>query len=402
MSILKFALRLPFYVAFGTSVVACSQAGGTSSPRYLPGVDAFWTSVSDAAGYRVLHSFTNSDGGHPQAKLLDVNGTLYGTTSSGGRVTEGTVFSITTGGKEITLYSFGTGPHDGYDPLAGLVEVDGTLYGTTNFGGTHDEGTVFSITTGGKEKVIHSFADGADGAQPAAGLLDVKGTLYGTTTQGGANGVGTVFSLTLAGKEKVLHSFGSGSDGSGPVAGLIAVNGTLYGTTSEGGKYYAGTVFSITPSGKEKLLHSFSDNGTDGVEPYAGLVAVKSTLYGTTLDGGPLSTGVGTVFSITTSGKEKILHDFGHGSDGYFSQASLLAVKDTLYGTTTEGGKYGAAGGTVFSMTLSGKEKVLHSFGKAGDGTDPSAGVTAIKNQIYGTTVSGGNYDLGTVFALAY
>jgi uncharacterized repeat protein (TIGR03803 family) len=75
---------------------------------------------------------------------------------------------------------------------------------------------------------------------------------------------------------------------------------------------------------------------------FSTLVAIKKTLYGTTYSGGENFDG--TVFSITTSGKEKVLHSFGHGSDGYFPLTPLLAVKKTLYGTTTEGGKHGAAG----------------------------------------------------------
>jgi uncharacterized repeat protein (TIGR03803 family) len=76
------------------------------------------------------------------------------------------------------------------------------LYGTTSAGGTRNDGTVFSITTSGAERVLHSFAGGSDGAQPNAALLDVAGTLYGTTTYGGSRvrpcshlGCGTVFAL---------------------------------------------------------------------------------------------------------------------------------------------------------------------------------------------------------------
>ncbi len=79
--------------------------------------------------------------------------------------------------------------------------MKGTLYGTTSWGraygsGTSSGGTVFSITTSGKEKVLHSFGKGSDGADPRAGLIHVNGTLYGTTAEGGAHGDGTVFALT--------------------------------------------------------------------------------------------------------------------------------------------------------------------------------------------------------------
>jgi hypothetical protein len=49
------------------------------------------------------------------------------------------------------------------------------------------------------ENVLYSFCrqqNCADGAVPGqGGLIDVKGTLYGTTAIGGAYGEGTVFRL---------------------------------------------------------------------------------------------------------------------------------------------------------------------------------------------------------------
>ncbi|MGA7246860.1 MAG: choice-of-anchor tandem repeat GloVer-containing protein, partial [Candidatus Cybelea sp.] len=159
---------------------------------------------------------------------------------------------ITPSGRKKVLYDFGAKHFgsDGSSPDAGLIDVGGTLYGTTFDGGTHADGTVFSITLSGTEKVLHSFSFStvfrdSDGVEPSAPLIKVKGTLYGTTVQGGAYGGGTVFSITTAGKEKVLHSFGNG-DGTAPYAGLINVNGTLYGTTQDGGAYNSGTIFALS------------------------------------------------------------------------------------------------------------------------------------------------------------
>jgi len=138
---------------------------------------------------------------------------------------------------------------DGYYPAASLINVNGTLYGTTEGGGDYGPyGTAFSITTSGSLTTLHSFGSGADGSSPWAPLVDLRGTLYGTTAGGGAHGKGTIFSMNLTGTdEKVLHSFGHGSDGATPLAGLIDVKGTLYGTTAAGGKYGDGTVFALTP-----------------------------------------------------------------------------------------------------------------------------------------------------------
>ncbi len=295
---------------YGTTTRGGSYACYGSS---YPGCGTVF-SITRSGVERVLHSFSGypDDGARPSTDLIGVKGTLYGTTGLGGRgecyysgQACGTVFSITTAGAEGILHNF-TGSPDGGFPHAGLIEIKGTLYGTTASGGKHGYGAVFSITRGGAERLLHSFGAGSDGRIPYAGLVDVKGTLYGTTVAGGAfgcgshTGCGAVFSITPGGREKVLHSFGSGADGAHPYATLIELNGTLYGTTVSGGAYCGsrpgcGAVFSITPDGRESVLHSFG-NGTDGAKPYAGLIDVKGTLYGSTELGG--AHGYGTVFSL--------------------------------------------------------------------------------------------------------
>jgi uncharacterized repeat protein (TIGR03803 family) len=271
-------------------------------------------SVATSGTEKVLHSFGSGyDGRYPVAGLIKVKGTLYGTTSGGGanfcfytsNILCGTVFSITPRGTEKVLYSFSYRHHPNR-PSDSLIDVGGTLYGTTQSGGKHRFGTVFSITIGGRLKVLHEFGSGTDGNSPHASLIDVGGTLYGTTENGGANmcgssrdhyTCGTVFSITPGGTEKVLHSFGSGSDGYSPVAGLIEVNGTLYGTTSSGGGHGCGTVYSVTTDGTEQVLHSFrSSSRNDGCLPLASLADVNGTLYGTTYQGGAYNDG--TVFAL--------------------------------------------------------------------------------------------------------
>ncbi len=210
---------------------------------------------------KVLYRFGPNER-YPMAGLTDVNGTLYGTTSGRtrdgrGRPDFGTVFSITPGGVKRTLYRF-HGP-DGANPNAGLLNVHGTLYGTTFYGGDWSSGVVYGITTAGKEKLIYSFKRSFDGANPDAALINVKGTLYGTTEYGGyggcysAVGCGTVYSITPSGSEKVLYVFNWMPDGDSPTAGLIDVKGKLYGTTLYGGRrgcpsrLGCGTVFTLFP-----------------------------------------------------------------------------------------------------------------------------------------------------------
>lgn len=292
---------------------------------------------------QLLHSFTKRpDGSRADASLIDVSGTLYGTTYTGGWLARGTVFTITTRGVEQVIYRFPDRGRYGGHPAAGLINVGGTFYGTTKAGGIDHgrhgddgKGTVFSVTPDGVETVLHRFTGNPDGEWPYASLINVGGTLYGTTSAGGANGAGTVFSITTSGAESVLYSFSNGTDGKNPMAGLVDVSGVLYGTTHSGGKYGKGTVFSVTTGGTENVLYSFG-YGTDGSNPSAGLLEMNGTLYGTTVAGGAY--GFGSVFSMSTSGVEQVLHSFAGASDGAAPEASLIDVNGTLYGTTDLGG----------------------------------------------------------------
>jgi uncharacterized repeat protein (TIGR03803 family) len=373
--------------------------------------------------FKVLHRFSGgSDGATPDADLIDVNGTLYGTTSHGGVLNCpggcGTVYGISTTGAEKVLYDF-TGGSDGAYPTAGLVNVKGRLYGTTTAGGgapcpLGGCGTVYTVSTSGKEKVLYRFTGRSDGAYPEASLIEVKHALYGTTSTGGSSGVGTVYGISTSGTEKTLYSFAGGSDGAGPLAQLIDVKDTLYGTTANGGDSGCaggcGTVYSISTSGKEKVLYSFG-GVPDGASPQAALIEVSGRLYGTTSSGGGSGCygyGCGTVYNVTTAGAETVLYRFKSGSDGSQPAASLINVKGTMYGTTVDGGVSrcnGGGCGTIYSISTTGEEKVLHRFSGGSDGAAPQAGLIRVKDALYGTTSAGGlrcyrKLSCGIVFAL--
>jgi len=324
---------------------------------------------------------------------------------------------------EKLLHSFQSNFKDGFYPEDGLIFDDsGNLYGTTFYGGTDGGGTVFELMPkaggGWKEKVLHNFNDNRrDGLYPYAGLVfDSLGNLYGTTQSGGAYSYGTVFELSPnAGggwTEKVLHSFNY-PNAVTPWGGLtIDFSGNLYGTTSASGAYGAGTVFELTPKPgggwSEKVLHNFNgSNGKDGASPLAGLVIDGSgNLYGTTDEGGAYV--YGTVFELTPKAggewKEKILHSFGGKGDGSNPRAGLIFDGyGNLYGTTSGGGAN--VYGTVFELTPRAggrwKEKILHSFIDLDNGAQPVSGlIFDSSGNLYGTTQSGGTYDAGTAFKL--
>jgi uncharacterized repeat protein (TIGR03803 family) len=316
--------------------------------------------------FTTLYSFCSqqscADGEYPNAGLLQASdGNLYGTTSDGGaHGTGGTVFKITPSGNLTTIYSFCSVAHcaDGQSPNTSLIQgIDGNFYGTTFSDGVNSAGTVFQLTPSGTLTTIYHFCSQSgctDGAKPDGLLQTSDGTLYGTTLYGGVGTTfGTVFKLTTSGALTTLWSFCTQSnctDGQQPLAGLVlGSDGLFYGTTSLGGSNNFGTVFKISSSGTFTLLHGFQQS-TDGSQSYGPLVqAVDGNYYGSTRTGGTHA--AGTLFEVTPGGALTTLYDFCSGSgcsDGGQPLAGLKYTRGNFYGTTSTGGS--ANDGTVFSF----------------------------------------------------
>jgi uncharacterized repeat protein (TIGR03803 family) len=391
-------------ILFGALLASCSHGGVSPIPSALENSATQGQIPLAGNGYKELYAFASgNDGAYPYAGLTSLSGELYGTTYGGGGGEEwGTVFKTDTAGNERILYRFKAGT-DGAHPYAGLIALNGELYGTTYQGGTSGAGTVFEVETSGKEHVIYSFKGGKDGKYPYGGLLALNGELYGTTSSGGGEyGWGTVFKVSSRGGEHVLYRFAANDsgthDGANPYAGLVRIDDTLYGTTEDGGASGSGTVFKISTSGEEHVVYSFK-GGSDGQYPYAPLLVLGGALYGTTYQGG-FSTGWGVVFRCATTGAERVLYRFRAGNDGAHPQyGRLIAVKSTVYGTTYQGGTSGA--GTVFSVGTSGAERVLYSFKAGNDGQYPYDGLTDLSGTLYGTTNAGGADNAGTLFKIS-
>jgi uncharacterized repeat protein (TIGR03803 family) len=373
-----------------------------------PLVDVINGRIAQGSEYQSLYSFRGSpDGAAPVGDLVYVNRALYGVTQGGGAVCNcGTVFTITKTGQEQVLYSFKGFP-DGETPQGGLTAFSGALYGTTFNGGSgggrkcslHSGcGIVFQIDASWQESVFYAFHGGRDGANPSGALLALGGKLYGTTN-GDLTGRGTVFALSTPGHQQVLYRFKGSGDGAYPLGNLVAVKGYLYGTTSGGGAANVGTVFKMSLTGHEQIIHSF--NPSEGDRPYSGLVALNGTLYGTSSTDGAYKRGA--VFSITPSGQFHVVHSFlGSGKgDGAHPEAVPIVVNGMLYGTTLKGGEHGK--GTIYELSPSGKESILHSFGPLPNGRYPLGPLRFVSGMLYGTTFQGGIYGqlgAGTVFVV--
>ena len=407
--------------------------------------------AAHAQTYTVLHTFTGeADGGTPAAGLtMDAAGDLYGTAYFGGLTADncysscGIVFRMARARQGWVLkpiYTF-TGGDDGGNPDASVAfGPDGTLYGTTFSGGGVSCPSGFGLGCGivfnlrpspsacksalcpWSETVLHRFAGGSqDGAlSGGAVVFDQAGNLYGTAYEGGYYSTncawgdewcGVIFKLTPSNggwTESLPHIFAGGTDGANPDAGLVLdATGNLYGTTDTNGTGGAGAVFELSPSGygwEENVLHPFGYDDGGGEHPVTSLIFDPAgNLYGSTESGGG-GNGNGTVFELTPAyggWTYTQIYAFQGSSEELGPRANLVMDNaGNLYGTAYSIGNWGL----VFKLTPSDGGwiyTVLHQFAYGDGGNLPLGAVVLDANgNLYGTTSSGGAYGYGTVWEI--
>jgi uncharacterized repeat protein (TIGR03803 family) len=331
--------------------------------------------VAGAWGYTRLYTFhTTTEGLEPRGNLVfDAAGNLYGTTASGGGAAfPGTVFKLTAPGSGrstlTNIHVFG-GSGDGTVPWGGLtIDASGNLYGTTRSGGAHSKGTVFKLTPSSdgswSESVLYSFgASSSDGNQPMVTVtLDTAGNIYGTTEFGGTKNFGTVFQLSPNSSggwtETVIHSV-TNNEWPYPVSPiLIGATGKLYGSTS-GGAFQRGEIFELAPgvggTWTEKLIYTFNGTPSDGSGPEGPLVLDSAgNFYGTTVSGGLSGLNNGTVFQLHPNSdgawSEHVVYSFAGGTDGIEPEAGITFGRGgAMFGMTVAGGTQGQ--GMIFQIT---------------------------------------------------
>jgi len=440
----------------GSTLYGATASGGNGTPY-----GTVFQINTNGTGFATIHSMTGNDGWGPQCGLVLSGNTLYGTTVNGGLLptvfafANGVVFGVNINNGVTTDLCVFTQPTGAADPAAGLALSGNTLFGSTETGGTNNNGTLFAINTNGSSYAqVHDFTveDSAganpDGADPRAVVVLSAGTFYGTTRYGGTSGGGTVFKMNSGGTGFTnVFSF-TNTDAATPIAPLVVSGSTLYGTTPQGGTAGFGSVFRINSNGTG-FTNIYSFNGTDGKFPTAGLVLSGNTLYGTTQNGG---IGAGNLFQVNTDGSFFTnIYSFAGGSDGANPGALLVLSGNTLYGTAFHGGTnsqgtafkintnrtgfavlqifggtnangagagdlllsggtlYGATfnggtldKGTIFQMDTAGNNfTVLKNFAGGIDGANPNTTLMLSGNTLYGTTASGGYSGRGTVFSLS-
>jgi uncharacterized repeat protein (TIGR03803 family) len=286
-----------------------TQGGGTNST----GTIYMLSAKSGGWSERILYNFSASgqqDGANPSGGLvMGKNRTLYGTTTYGGTYGAGTIFQLTESKgviSEKVIHNFGASG-DGeypYDPV--VMGPDGNLYGTTSLANS-GAGAVYKLALDNgtwTESILHVFTgqNGDGSGMYYVGLIgDKAGNIYGTTAFGGTNGNGTIWELEYSKTSKtytenVLYSFSSaGSDGQYPYGGLTMDGaGRLFGTTEDGGTINQGVVFELSKSGStwtESVVHSFT-GGSDGEEPSGNLLLSNGQLYGMARYGGTSNDGI--------------------------------------------------------------------------------------------------------------
>lgn len=328
---------------------------GTTLGGGVHGVGTLFAMKPTGAGFTKLFDFSDASGGNPGDGPTQANdGTLYGTTTQGGAYGGGTLYKIPPGGSFTKLLDVSSNI-DVYSQAVPLVGIDGNIYGMSVGGGPNGLGSIYSCKPDGTNLVSLLSFDFNNGANPYCSLVQSgDGTLFGTSGYGGANSGGVIFSIKPDGTAFTkLHEFSFTDDqGEFPVASpTIGQDGNLYGVTYTSGTGSVGVFYTLQKDGSNfKKLYDFQKN--TGIAPVGPLVEVsKGVFYGLASGGGKNNSGA--VFSIQSDGSNyKDLYDFPAGTSYYLLNGlTLLNVrKQTIsFNPVAES----IAGGPSFSLSAS-------------------------------------------------
>ena len=371
---------------------------------------------AQAQTYTLLYNFPGgSKGLQPGDFVVTSNGSILGEASYN-NCSCALLYNYSDS-KETVLHRFSE--PQGYQeevPEGLLLSTNGdTLYGTTMYGGSRSDacdpslgcGIAFSYDlTTSKYKLMHEFKNlPKDGAGPVGTqALDSSGNIYGVTFGGGANGNGTFYEITAAGAEKVLYSFGNAPDGAHPGSGPVSYSGNYYGVTIDGGTNTCyngscGTIFKITSAGKETVLYNFT-GGSDGLNPYELIGDSNGNFYGLSKT---QDNTTAAIFEINSAGDFSIAYDGSHVSQiGYI----IMGSNGTLYASSSGGDNCSPNGcGQILQITPTGGGNgtvtVLHQFDQT-DGSllNPFEDLVFDGGVLYGTTNYGGSTNNGVIYKL--
>ena len=279
----------------------------------------------------------------PVMGLVDgKDGYLYGSTNNGGDLNTGVFFRINSA----------TNVYEEFFDLALLAENSGlgftidhatrTIYAAASYGGAADMGSIFSLNmNNGEYAELYSWNESANGHKPEGHPVLHNGSLIGTTLYGGANETGVLYKYNIAtGVYSVLKDFDSETVGMYPFFQFEIINNVVYGTTRLGGNNGIGTIYSYNLSNNKFIvLHHF--NGADGSRGRSLTKVSNNILIGNTVKGGVNNYGVLFTYNIANATYTKKV-DFDWVNNGSFPSSKLLSIGNNEFLGFTGGG--GASG----------------------------------------------------------
>jgi uncharacterized repeat protein (TIGR03803 family) len=352
------------------------------------------------AQYTILYNFGPEGAVYPGIAFSAPNGNIFGTCGKkdnlGKTVSPFTVFEWNpTTNVANTIYSFPNAEHRG-GSISFLYKraIIGTAAANKKY-----PAVVFRLgeSAPATPNILHSFGVGV----VTASFEGPDGDIYGTTEWGGSYNSGTVYQLDpTSHKVTIIHSFDPNTEPYIPVTGLLLGNDGNYYGTSDFSPSFDATIYKVSPDGTLTTLYTFSDSyyylsaliqGSDG------------NFYGTTGGGyGRLGwLGYGNIYQMTPSGSVTILHTFQQ-TDGADPGVLIQGPPGYLYGLASTGGLYGD--GVLFELSTDGSSyTILHNFGDPSvpnDGQGPSGLITGSDSNLYGSTVAGGTNNDGTLYEI--
>ncbi len=325
----------------GVTIDSSGNLFGTTYYGGDNGVGTVWELPHGSAAISTLATFNGTNGTNPNGPLaLDSSGNLFGTAVGGGANGDGAVWELPHGTATLTDIAAFNGAGNGTTPEAGLIlDSSGNLFGTAYQGGSANDGTVWEIVHGSAAITPLATFTGANGSNPFGGvLLDSSGNLYGTTFYGGSANDGTLWEIPAGSATLTTLASFTGANGQNP-SGILTLDssGNILGTTQLGGSGSDGAVFKF--AGHTHLLW----NKTDGT---AALWTVNRDTTYASIAYGPFSGWTAKATAAAPDGTNWLLWTNTNGTAALWHVTALTASGYTA----TQYGPY--AGYTAVSLSV--------------------------------------------------
>ncbi|RED97885.1 choice-of-anchor tandem repeat GloVer-containing protein [Marinoscillum furvescens] len=364
---------------------------GLTSSDLTEDLGGFYAFNPESETLRVLREFDELD--EYRSGMILVGEELWGTTYNSGAHAKGSIFSYQLNTEQYkTAFDFGNHPGNA-SALSELLHANGRYWGTTQLGGTHNSGVLFSIDEDGSDFTMNHHFTLIDG-NPLGSLQAIDDDrFWGVLIGAGQHGAIYEYNHTLQ-QFSIIHYFDQ-QDGNVPYSGLTKIDDQLWGVTELGGANNMGVIYKVdlNNSNDVTVVHEF--DGTDGQLPHGDLTLFNGRMYGTTTAGGNAQ--VGTLFSVDVNSLEFAVEHYFTAQESVTATGGLTAFYSRLWGISQNGGQ---GAGTIFAYDPKNQElEVVHEF-SGEDGAVPSGSLTLLDNNLYGTTFADGEYYDGVLFVI--